>query len=46
MGAGVPLATAQNRHRRVQRGPRRRKVAVPRAKHSKRFGQWALEQTV
>jgi hypothetical protein len=32
--------------RLVQLGPRRRKVAVPRLKHSIWLGQWASSQTV
>jgi hypothetical protein len=37
---------AQNEHRLVQPGPKRRNVAVPRLKHSNWLGQWASTQTV
>ncbi len=45
-GSGLPLAMSQKPQARVQTSPSRRKVAVPRAKHSPRFGQRASSQTV
>jgi hypothetical protein len=45
-GRGLPLAMSQKPHARVQTSPRSRNVAVPRAKHSPRFGQRASSHTV
>src|SRR5688572_23960536 len=43
---GLPVATAQNPHERVQTFPNIIKVAVPALQHSPIFGQFPLEQMV
>jgi hypothetical protein len=42
---GRPVVTLQNPHERVQTSPRIMNVAVPREKHSVRFGQASDSQT-
>jgi hypothetical protein len=43
---GLPCATAQYAHARVQTSPRIMKVAVPWCQHSPMFGQRASSHTV